>query len=136
MPSLHDSLMIGYSVDGIARTLVFRTIPHQGVGGHFEVRFTDVVAYHLEGDCFRNIISEVLEVPVDAVIRDAEVADLHRRYGWPPGWDPARETLPEFVARNGGRFFQVNCSFGIGGWVAARAVDVAAQPGDAAQPAP
>jgi hypothetical protein len=118
--------MIGYSVDGIGRTLVLRTTPHQGAGGHFEVRFADVVAYHFEGDCFQNILSEVTEVPAEAVVREAEVVGLHRNYGWPPSWDPGRETLPEFVGRNGGRFFQVTCSYGLGGWVAARAIDVAA----------
>jgi hypothetical protein len=59
---------------------------------------------------------------------------LHRNYGWPSGWTPARESLPEFVARSGGRFFQINCSYGIGGWVAANAMDVVAAATTAARP--
>jgi hypothetical protein len=124
MASLHDSLMVGYSVDGRARTLVMRTIPHRGAGGSLEVRFSDVVAYHLEGDCFQNIVSNILEVPAEVVVRDAEVAARFHEHGWPSGWNPARETLAQFVAREAGRFFQVNCSYGMGGWIAARGMEV------------
>jgi hypothetical protein len=135
MAPLHDSLIAGYSVDGASRELVLRTKPHRGAGGHFDVRFTDVVAYHLEGDCFQNILSEILEVPAGVVIRDAEVAARHREFGWPAGWEPGRETLPQFVAREGARFYQLICSYGMGGWVAARAMTVVRRDGDATQPA-
>lgn len=127
MPSLHDSLIVGYSVDGVARTLVLRTTPHQGAGGHFEVRFEGLVTYHLEGDCLQNIVLEIREAPADAVVRESEAAERHRLYGWPPGWDPKRESLAAFVARQGARFFEVSCSYGMGGWVAARTMDVVAR---------
>lgn len=127
MASLHDSLIVGHSVDGEARTLVLRTKPHRGGGESFDVRFAGVVAYHLEGDCFQNILSEILEVPAETIIRDAEVLARHRECGWPPGWKPARESFAEFVAREGARFFQITCSYGMGGWIAAREMEIASR---------
>ena len=135
MAALHDSLITGYSVDGEARELVLRTKPDNGVGGHFDVRFTDVVAYHLEGDCLQNILSEILEVPGETVMRDAEVAARNLEYGWPPSWEPGCETLPQFVARAGARVFELTCSYGMGGWVAARTMTVVPRGEGAAQPA-
>jgi hypothetical protein len=126
--SLHDSLIVGHSADGEARTLVLRTKPRPGGGGSIDVWFAGVVAYHLEGDCFQNILSEILEVPAETIIRDAEVLARQRECGWPPGWEPARESFAGFVAREGARFFQITCSYGMGGWIAAREMEIVPRP--------
>src|SRR3954454_4198886 len=105
MASIHDSLLVGYAVDGSTRTIVLRTVPDRGLGGAFEVRFTDVVAYHFEGDCFRNIVSGIVEVTAAAAIQNlGDVAERNRMYAWPQGWDPTRETLPQFAERLGARW--------------------------------
>jgi len=77
MASIHDSLLVGYTVDGNARTIVLRTIPDRGMGGAFEVRFPDVV---------------------------------------------------QFAARRGARWFELTCSYGMGGWVAAAAMTIVPAP--------
>lgn len=88
--------------------------------------FVGVVAYHLEGDCLQNIVLEIGEVPAETVVDETAAIEIHRKYGWPPGWDPRRERLADLVAREGARVFEVRCSYGMGGWVAARSMDVVA----------
>ena len=48
-PSIHDSLLTGYVVDGVARTLILHTRPHQGGGTHW----IDVVFHGLGWDSRR-----------------------------------------------------------------------------------
>jgi hypothetical protein len=128
MASLHDSLLTGYSVDGSAKVLVLHTEPHRGDGGAFDIRFAGVVAYRFEGDCLQNIVSDIVEVSTEAVVGDGgTLAELHRQYGWPPGWDPAREDFVQFLRRQGCRCFELNCSYGMGGWVAAESMKVVAR---------
>ena len=56
-PSIHDSLLTGYGVDGKTRTITLHTEPHQGGGEAFvDVIFAGVVAYQFEGDAMSNII--------------------------------------------------------------------------------
>src|SRR4051812_13075196 len=43
----------------------------------------------------------------------------HRSAGWPHGWDPTFETAEQFLERQGCRCFEVTCSYGMVGWVAA-----------------
>jgi hypothetical protein len=89
------------------------------------VVFTGVVAYHFEADCLQNIVSEVIETPAQTVIGDGTAfLDRHRSAGWPSGWDPGRETPEQFFERHGCRCFEVICSYGIGGWVAAQRMEL------------
>ena len=44
-------------------------------------------------------------------------------YGAPPGWDARRETAEQYFSREGCRIFEILCSYGLGGWVAAQCVD-------------
>jgi hypothetical protein len=134
MASIHDSLLVGYTVDGLARTITLRTVPDRGMGGAFEVRFSKVVAYHFEGDCLQNILSGILEVQPKAVLSGNETARF-KSYGWPSGWDEKRQSLPEFVAAQGARWYELNCAYGMGGWVAAaEMVVVPAEAPGAGQP--
>jgi hypothetical protein len=125
MSSIHDSLLTGYSVDGHSRTIVLHTEPHAGGGEAFiDVVFRGVVAYHFEGDCFHNIVFGVDEVPpTDLVIDRTSFEARFAQHGWPGSWDPKRETPEQFLTRPGVRVFQLGCSYGMGGWIAAQSVD-------------
>src|SRR5262245_23007547 len=114
MPSLHDSLLTGYKVDGGARTIALYIEPHQGVGVAATVKFSGVVAYHFEGDCLQNIIFDVTEVPIATVVGDGEeFAERLRWCGWPAGWDPRRESAEQFFRRVGCRCFELSSSYGM-----------------------
>ena len=125
MPSIHDSLLTGYAVDGTARTIVFHTEPHQG-GGEvpIDIVFTGVVAYHIEGDCLQNIVFGIEEVPAAELIGDGTAfAERHRMHGWPRSWNPDKETAEQFLTRPGIRVFALECSYGMTAWVAAASIE-------------
>jgi hypothetical protein len=119
--SIHDSLLTGYTVNGDEQTLVLHTRPHQGGGvARVDVIFRGVTAYHFEGDCLQNIVFAVDEVSASSIIGDGIVfAERERQYGWPSGWDSRRETAEDFFIRKQCHLFELTCSYGMYGWVAA-----------------
>ena len=119
--SIHDRLLTAYTVDGSARQIVLRTEPHDGGGNALiNVTFTGVIAYHFEGDCLNNVLFGIEEVAPKSVIGDGTAfAERARLYGCPAGWNPDKETPEEFLARSGCRVFEIHCSYGMYGWVAA-----------------
>ena len=124
MPSIHDSLLIGYEVDGRGRRIVLHTVPHQG-GGEvpIDVIFEGVGAYHLEGDCLQNIIFDIVETSAQEVVGDGRAfRERHRWCGWPRDWDSRTEEPAAFFAKHELKIFALTCSYGITGWVAARSV--------------
>src|SRR3954471_5256835 len=125
MPSVHDSLLTGYAVDGRGRSVVLHTEPHQGGGPAFvDLVFHGVVAYHFEADCLMNIVFEVSEVPAERVVRDgATFLQRSQRTGWPRDWNPQRESAVEFLSRPGLKVFELSCSYGMTGWIAAEALE-------------
>jgi hypothetical protein len=125
MPSIHDSLLIGYEVDGDAQTIVLHTRPHQGGGeGYIDITFRGVVAYHFEGDCLGNIVLEIKEVPASAIIGDGVAFEgRHRMFGWPSDWDSGKESAEDFFTRHQCRLFELTCSYGMNGWVAANTME-------------
>jgi hypothetical protein len=122
MDFIHDSLLTGYNVDGTNRTIVLRTEPHQGGGSALiDVIFNGVVAYHFEGDCFGNIVFDIEEVSPASIISDGKAfEERNRAHGWPPGWNPEKEGAQEFFSRVGCRLYEIHCSYGMYGWIAAK----------------
>jgi len=100
---------------------VLHTEPHQGGGSaRIDVIFNGVVAYHFEGDCLSNIVFDIEEVPASSIIGDGTTfVERNQTYGSPAGWDPRRESAEEFLSRMGCRMFELSCSLGMHGWVAA-----------------
>lgn len=125
MPSIHDSLLTGYTVDGTNKTIVLHTHPEQGGPTvPIDVIFSGVVAYHFEGDCLGNVEFGIEEVPSADIVGDGiAFAERGRLYGWPKGWDMNRETPEEFLSRVGCRCFALHCSYGMCGWVAANGME-------------
>jgi hypothetical protein len=120
-PSIHDSLLTGYSVDGSARTITLHTEPHQGGGEAFvDVIFTGVVAYQFEGDAMSNIIFGIEPASPDYEDDIAKVIiEQQRQHGTMPGWNSKSETLREHCAHTGTTLFCIQSSYGLDGWVAA-----------------
>ena len=120
-PSIHDSLLIGYEVDGKKRTIVLHTEPHQGGGEAFvDVIFTGVVAYQFEGDAMGNIIFEIEPAPASDYDETATVIiEQQRQHGGMPQWDAKTETLQQHCDRCGLKLFNIQSSYGLDGWVMA-----------------
>ena len=125
MSSIHDSLLTGYVVNGSARSITLHTEPHAGGGEAFiDVAFSGVVAYDFEGDCLQNIVFDVEEVPVEHIVGDGSVfIERNRQYGWPRDWNPDVESFAQFLARVGAKLFELHCSYGMAGWVAASSME-------------
>ncbi|HET7541318.1 MAG TPA: hypothetical protein VFK05_15680 [Polyangiaceae bacterium] len=129
MASIHDSLLVGYLVDGRAQIVVLQTRPNKGDGGAVDVKFSGVAAYHFESDCLENIVLEIVEVSADIIVGDgAAFVERNRMHGWPRDWDCTRETPKQFFQRQGCRCFQLSCSYGMSGWIAAQEIELLAVP--------
>jgi hypothetical protein len=46
-----------------------------------------------------------------------------RQYGWPGDWNPDVESFAQFLARVGAKLFELHCSYGMAGWVAASSME-------------
>jgi hypothetical protein len=117
--------MVGYAVDGVSRTIALRLERNGTDGIDAEIRFTGVVAYHIEGDCLQNIVSDIIEVSPETIVGDGMTfSERHRQRGWPPGWDPKQETAVQFLRGKGCRCFELNASYGLSGWIAALKIEI------------
>jgi hypothetical protein len=120
-PSIHDSLLTAYEVDGRARTIVMHTEPHRGGGEAFvDVRFEGVEAYAFENDLLQNIVFDIAEA--DAAEYASIVSTITGaggRHGFPREWDSRNETVEQFLARQKLTLFVLSASYGMTGWVAA-----------------
>jgi hypothetical protein len=124
-PSIHDSLLCGYEVNGDNRTIVLHTRPHQGGGtAYIDVIFCGVRGYHFDGDCLGNIVFGIDDVPANQVIGDGVAwYERNRHYGWLLGWDSRKETPEEFIARCNCRAYSISSSYGMDGFVIAASME-------------
>ena len=119
--SVHDSLLVGYEVDGLRRTIVLHTQPHGGGGEAFiDVRFDGISAYRFEDDMLQNIVFDVTDASaIEFASIVEELAEGYPKAGVPRGWDERNETVEHFFERVKLRLFVLSSSYGMTGWVAA-----------------
>jgi hypothetical protein len=119
-PSVHDNFVYGYSVDCEGRLLVLHTAyrdrkPHELT----DVIFRDVVAHHFEHVLPGNILLDIEEADVAAVVRDnaRQLADSWR-HGWPPvEYRGDLDALVTALKASGVRGYVILSSYGLSGWV-------------------
>jgi len=122
--SIHDSLLTGYSVDGVSKTMVLHTEPFSGGGDAFvDVIFHGVAAYRFENDLLQNIVFDIEETSAEETEVIARTIEAEEgRWGWPRDWDPRSETVLQCFKRLGVKVFQLGSSYGMTGWVAAQSM--------------
>jgi hypothetical protein len=125
-PSIHDSLLCGYDVNGDNRTIILHTRPHQGGGtAYIDVIFRGACGYHFEGDCLSNIVFGIDEVAASEVIGDGVLwYERNRQHGWLPGWNPKQENAEQFLNRRKCRVYVLSSSYGIDGFVIAESMEL------------
>lgn len=125
IPSIHDSLLYAYEVDGDRKHIVLHTRPHSGGGtARVDIVFAGVEAYHFEGDCLGNIVFGIEALTTSSEVDDPQLIEKrYRRFGWPRGWNPPTETFDEFVANHRCRIYQLTSSYGMEGFVVARRME-------------
>ena len=125
-PSVHDNLVYAYSVDCKGRRLVLHTAfrgrdPHEFT----DVVFRDVVAHHFEHVLPGNILFDVEEADVAALVRENQplFADSWR-HGWPPvEYRGDVDALVVALKAASVRGYSISSSYGLSGWVLAGACE-------------
>jgi hypothetical protein len=121
-PSVHDNIVYAYSIDCEARRLVLHTTFRDREPPEFtDVIFREVVAHHFARVLPGNILFDVEESDVAALVRENErlFADSWR-YGWPPvEYDGDLNALVEALRTASVRAFSIGSSYGLSGWVLA-----------------
>jgi hypothetical protein len=125
-PSVHDNFVYAYSVDCEARRLVLHTAyrdhdPHEFT----DVVFLDVVAHHFDHVLAGNILMDVEQVDVAALVKDNEALLSNSwRWGWPPlDYKGDLDVLARELNSAAVLAFEISASYGLSGWVLAGACD-------------
>lgn len=125
-PSVHDNHLLSYTVDCEERRVTLRTgyfdrEPHE----YTEIVFSDVAAYHFEGDTFGTILIDVVEAPLAEIAASYEELFVRgKSYGWPGvDHDGERDLLDQLQAQ-GVRGYLIHSSCGMDGFVMSRTLEL------------
>ncbi|HEX8524538.1 MAG TPA: hypothetical protein VF669_19945 [Tepidisphaeraceae bacterium] len=119
-PSVHDNVVYAYTIDCEGRRLVLHTAFTEREPWEFtDVVFRDVVAHHFEHVLPGNILFDVEETDVAALVRENErLLSESWRWGWPPvPYDGDLNALVVGLNASGVRAYAVRSSYGLSGWV-------------------
>ncbi len=127
---VHDSYVLSFTVDGERQEIRLRAAyPSREGPGFGLILFTGVEAYRFEGDNFGTILFDISEVPASALLAEnAALFEAGRRYAWPGHWNTSPEAVLERIERTGVKGFVIHASYGMSGWVWARALQVLPEP--------
>jgi len=126
--SIHDNFLTGYSVDCEARTIVLHTHYRDGdADERTDVRFTGVIAYHLEGDTLPSILFDITEESVELVVTRFWGVVWERRWRYGIGAGDLRyrtaEELTAALLTRGAHCFVVHSSYGMDGFLIAESME-------------
>lgn len=120
--SVHDNIIYAFSVDCEARKLILYTSfrgrePHDFT----DIIFHDVVVHHFAHVLPGNILFDVEEVEVEALVREnANLLADSWRYGWPPiEYCGNLEVLVGALQAAAIHAYAISSSLGLSGWVLA-----------------
>ena len=120
--SVHDNFVYAYVVDCEARRIVLHTEFRDREPREFtDVVFHDVVAHVFEHVLPANILLDVDEVDVGALVRaNGPLLEGSWRWGWPPvEYRGDLEALVAALKAKSVRAYEVQGSYGMSGWVLA-----------------
>lgn len=120
--SVHDNLLVAYSVDLEKREIQFRTKFPSEPPEFTDVTFTGVDCYSFEHDSTcGTIIFDFVETSPLKVYED-NVAELIAGipYGWPGDWAKSREAAFQFFMKKEIKAWRLESSLGMTGWILAR----------------
>jgi hypothetical protein len=125
--SVHDNNVYAYAVLCERRRIVLYT--HYRDGGaeeYTDVTFSGVVAHHFEDALSGNILFGIEEMDVGQVVNDwTDLFARRKNYGWPDVIDyKDADDLISILRQRGVKAFDIGSSFGLGGWVLAKKMDV------------
>jgi hypothetical protein len=120
-PSVHDNILYAYTVDCEGRQLVLHTAyrlrdPHEFT----DLVFREVVAHHFDNVLAGNILFEVDEVELAALVgENAALFAESWRYGWPINYSGDSDALVRALTSTSVRAYSIGSSYGLSGWILA-----------------
>jgi hypothetical protein len=125
-PSVHDNIVLGYTVSCEERELVIHTEYRDlEPSERTDIVFRGVEAYHLIGDTLRSVLFDVEESPLGQILGDfSTVFEDGARYSWPGIWNRSRESCLLHLQGLGCRGWTVSASYGIWGFVIATEMEL------------
>lgn len=113
-PSVHDNILLSYTVDAEERRITLQTAyldhePHE----HTTVVFSEVLAYHFEGDTLGTILFDIQVVSAaDIYVAYSDVFARRKQYGWPSVEYGTMEDLVDVLQARGIKSYLINSSCG------------------------
>ena len=118
--SIHDNLVLSYTVDCRDKKIIFRIAfydaePHE----YTDIIFSEVVAYHFEGDNCQTILFDILQAsPEEIYLSHREVFERKKNYAWPFDYNTEQELLKKLNDKSI-KGFLISSSYGMDGFVLA-----------------
>jgi hypothetical protein len=126
---VHDSLLVGYSVNSESQELVLSLRPHHGSApSPFKITFSGAVAHCFDAPLLPAILYDIISVPAEQLITDEWPLIEHgqRATGWPGSWAVSLVSATHFAQSSNLQGFYINSSFGLSGWVLAKSAELLA----------
>ena len=120
-PSIHDSRVISYEVDGERRRIVLHTrFEERDLVEWTDLIFDGVLAYHFENDNFGNILFGLTEISIPQLVEGSRgLFDDGSKYAWPGPWNESPDASVLYLESKGAKAFEISSSYGLCGWVVA-----------------
>jgi hypothetical protein len=125
--AIHDSLLVGYSVNSETRDLILSLQPHQGsTPSPFTVVFHGTMAHRFEWPLLPAILFGITPVNVDSMLMETWpfIERGFRACGWPGPWADTLANAQNFARTAVLQAFEVDSSYGLSGWVLARDMEI------------
>lgn len=123
MSTIHDSLLVGYSVNSETRDLILSLQPHRGSApSPFNVVFHGTMAHSFEWPLLPAILFGITPVNVDSMLQESwpSIERGFRACGWPGPWADTLANAQNFARTAPLQAFEIDSSYGLSGWVLAR----------------
>jgi len=114
----HYVCILGYSVDYGAQEMRIST---ERQGKRLEFRFEELLAHHFDHAGSRNVIYDIVSVPLGDFINAEQKQLSHAlRYGFPAPVGGGLDELQRSLTEQGYRVFEIRASVGLYGYVIAK----------------
>jgi hypothetical protein len=123
--SVHDNILLAYTVDLKKREIVFQTEYPHDPPEFTDVIFSGVDCYSFKHDSVLGTIIFDFEDATPLGIYDDFGTELIAGipWGWPGDWAKTRESAAEFFAEEGIKAWYLASSLGMTGWILARSME-------------
>lgn len=120
MNNIHDSQILNYQINFEYSKIEIVVLNEQGE--HVNISFNDIFAFHFEDQLPSSIILDIVEAEIDLfATENKELLDKRKNYFWPMDYDYVEE-LTDYIKENGYRYYKIQASYGLNGWILSKKV--------------